>query len=181
MERTFSATARMSRRWRSEKTLPQGFEGLLMRMTLVLQERSRRARASRQVVFAGAMQRQSAYLSAWFSRGCGCEALRRKLSPHEKKRGLTGVAQSRHSLLVDLGLHVCQVRLPSALGQEPVVLREDALGVCEGGIEREARAGQEDVVARIQEHRDGQVEGAAAAARDHDILGREEYMWGTRS
>ena len=59
---------------------------------------------------------------------------------------------------------------PAALWEEVVLLGLDAVAVGEGGVEGEAGARDEDVLARVGDGRDAQVQRARAARAQDDVL-----------
>lgn len=63
-----------------------------------------------------------------------------------------------------------EIRLPRALGQQRVVSHLDALAARERLVEGEGGLRHEQAVPGVQEHRDGEIERAAAATGDDDVL-----------
>ena len=75
-----------------------------------------------------------------------------------------------------------EVDRPSALRDEVVLLGLDAVAVGEGGVEREAGARDQDVLARVGEGGDAQVQRAGAARTQDDVVvalgGRDKLKLG---
>ena len=67
------------------------------------------------------------------------------------------------SVLIYQGLHLGEVRLPVLVGEEVVLPGLDLLASGERGVDGEAGAGHEDVLAGVRHGGDGDVEGAGAA------------------
>ena len=86
--------------------------------------------------------------------------------------GVGGVVhQDGRGVVVDEGLHVGDVDFPVVLGQEIVLLDVDPHTFGESGVEGEAGAGDEDVLSRVGEDADAEVETVGAAGADDDIVG----------
>uniref|UniRef100_A0A8W7PZG3 Uncharacterized protein n=1 Tax=Anopheles coluzzii TaxID=1518534 RepID=A0A8W7PZG3_ANOCL len=95
-----------------------------------------------------------------------------RLQVGARKHAAARVARIRHDqrarLLVDQLLELDQVRLPVALRQQIVRPALDAEPLRQRPVDREARLRHQNVPARPAQHRDAEVERAAApAAQDH--------------
>lgn len=76
------------------------------------------------------------------------------------------------------GLHVLHIYLPGGVREEVVKDRNNSAVVTEGLVKGEAGAGKEDAVAFVGEDGDGHVQGAGAAAGEHDVVGVERRCLG---
>ena len=80
-------------------------------------------------------------------------------------------------VVVDQRLHVGEVDPPVLVGEEVVLPGLDAQAGGQGGVEREAGARHQDVLAVVRQGRDGDVEGAGAAGAEDHVLLRHLAPW----